>query len=99
MRGRWAYIGLGPSEFRILMVARPFVAQITGVDGMASDSPSRLDTVILILAAFAVIGIAAKALADAREIAAGERRYSSAAGFQLPHKCTQRRLCAYLDVG
>jgi phosphatidylglycerophosphate synthase len=64
-----AYIGVGPSEFRILMVAWPFVAQVTGVDGMASDGPSRLDPAILILAAFAVIGLAAKALADARELA------------------------------
>jgi hypothetical protein len=66
------YIGLGPSEFRILMAAWPFVARITGVDEMAYDGPSRLDTAILILAAFAVVGLAAKALADARELAAWE---------------------------
>ncbi|WP_018264820.1 CDP-alcohol phosphatidyltransferase family protein [Methylosinus sp. LW4] len=67
-----AYIGLGPSEFRILMAAWPFMARVSGVDEMASDGLSRLDTAILILAAFAVIGLAAKALADARELAAGE---------------------------
>ncbi|WP_400767102.1 hypothetical protein [Methylosinus sporium] len=67
-----AYIGLSPSEFRILMAAWPFMAPASGVDEMASDGPSRLDTAILILAAFAVIGLAAKALADAQEIAAGE---------------------------
>ncbi|WP_024882041.1 CDP-alcohol phosphatidyltransferase family protein [Methylosinus sp. LW3] len=67
-----SYIGLGPSEFRILMAAWPFVTQVTGVDEIVYDGLSRLHTAILILAAFAVIGLAAKALSDAREIAAVE---------------------------
>jgi hypothetical protein len=63
-----AYIGLGPSEFRILMAAWPFIAQATGVD----EGLSRLDTAILILAAIGVAGLAIKALSDARQIAAEE---------------------------
>jgi phosphatidylglycerophosphate synthase len=66
-----AYIGLGPSEFRILMAAWPLVARVMGVDEIASDGPSRLDTAILILAAIAVIGLAAKALADAGSCCGG----------------------------
>jgi hypothetical protein len=54
------------------MAAWPFVAQVTGANEIVYDGPSRLDTAILILAAFAVIGLAAKALSDARDIAAGE---------------------------
>lgn len=67
-----AYIGLGPTEFRILMVAWPLVAQAFGVDETAHEGHSRLDTTIMILAAFSFIGLAGKAIADARQLAAEE---------------------------
>lgn len=67
-----SYIGLGPTEFRILIAAWPFVAHAGGIDATTHDAAARLDTTILILAAFGVAGLAVKALSDARQIATEE---------------------------
>lgn len=67
-----AYIGLGPTEFRILMVAWPFVAHAAGIDGTEREGFSRLDAAIAILAIVAVAGLASKALSDARQLASEE---------------------------
>ncbi|BBU64309.1 hypothetical protein MSC49_42440 (plasmid) [Methylosinus sp. C49] len=67
-----SYIGLGPTEFRILMAAWPFVAHTGGIDAATNDAAARLDTAILILAAIGVAGLAVKALSDARQISEEE---------------------------
>ncbi|MBG0811250.1 CDP-alcohol phosphatidyltransferase [Methylosinus sp. H3A] len=67
-----SYIGLGPTEFRILMATWPFVARAGGIDATAHDAAARLDTAFLILAAIGVAGLAVKAFSDARQIAAEE---------------------------
>jgi hypothetical protein len=67
-----AYIGLGATEFRILMAIWPFAAHAMGVDETIDDGVSRLDAAIMILAAFAICGLALKALSDARRIAVDE---------------------------
>ncbi|CAN2536472.1 hypothetical+protein [Methylocapsa aurea] len=59
-----SYIGLGSTEFRILMAAWPFVAHAGGIDAATNDAAARLDTAILILAAIGVAGLAVKALSD-----------------------------------
>lgn len=67
-----AYIGLGTTEFRILMVVWAFVAHALGIDETGADGVSRLDAVIMILAVLAVGGLAVKAFTDARRVAADE---------------------------
>ncbi|PWB80321.1 MAG: CDP-alcohol phosphatidyltransferase [Methylocystaceae bacterium] len=69
-----AYIGLGATEFRILMVAWAFIAHAAGIDETAYGGVSRLDAAIMILAVLAVCGLGIKALSDARRVAADERR-------------------------
>lgn len=66
------YIGIGPTEFRILMTAWPFAALAGGIDATAPGGATRLDAAMLILAAIGVAGLAVKALADARRLAAEE---------------------------
>ncbi|WP_036288034.1 hypothetical protein [Methylosinus sp. PW1] len=66
------YIGLGPTEFRILMAAWPFIAHASGIDATAPGGAARLDAAILILAAIGVAGLAVKAFSDARQVAAEE---------------------------
>lgn len=67
-----AYIGLGATEFRILIAVWPFAAHAMGVDESVDAGVSRLDAAIMILAAFAVCGLAIKALSDARRVAMDE---------------------------
>ena len=67
-----AYIGLGATEFRILMVVWPFAAHAMGIDETADVGVSRLDAAIMILAAFAICGLVIKALSDARRVAVDE---------------------------
>jgi hypothetical protein len=67
-----AYIGLGATEFRILMVVWPFAAHAIGIDERADVGVSRLDAAIMILAAFAICGLAIKAVSDARRVAMDE---------------------------
>lgn len=70
-----SYIGVGATEFRILMVVWCLVASLIG-PGMhdnAVGSLSRLDLTLSILAGFAMVGLLLKAVADARQIAAEEK--------------------------
>ncbi|MBG0812140.1 CDP-alcohol phosphatidyltransferase [Methylosinus sp. H3A] len=67
-----AYIGLGATEFRILMVIWPFAAHAMGIDETVDAGVSRLDAAIMILAAFAIAGLVIKALSDARRVAVDE---------------------------
>ena len=64
-----AYVGVGATEFRILMVVWAFAGAAFGLREPLVNGISTLDLVILILAAFAVVGLGIKAVADAKEIA------------------------------
>lgn len=66
-----AYIGVGATEFRILMVVWAFAANALGIRE-SGNGLSTLDTAIIILAAIAVGGLAVKVFADARRIAGEE---------------------------
>jgi phosphatidylglycerophosphate synthase len=69
-----AYIGIGATEFRLLMLIWPFIASLIG-PGLfvhAVLDLSRLDFVVAVLGGFAFVGLAWKAYFDAREIAAEE---------------------------
>jgi hypothetical protein len=67
-----AYIGLGATEFRILMALWPFAAQAMGINETIDGGLSRLDAAIMLMAAFAICGLAVKALSDARRVAVDE---------------------------
>lgn len=67
-----AYIGLGATEFRILMIIWAFAASAIGVDETAINGVSKLDSAIMILAAIAVCGLFCKVVLDARHIASRE---------------------------
>jgi hypothetical protein len=67
-----AYIGLGATEFRILMVVWAFLANAIGIDPNNGSSSSTIDLAIMILAALAVGGLAIKAFMDTRRVAAEE---------------------------
>src|ERR1700677_4547879 len=61
-----AYIGLGATEFRILMVAWAFIGSIAGIHEPSSFGYglSKLDMTIMALAGVAMIGLAIKAVTD-----------------------------------
>lgn len=69
-----SYIGVGATEFRILMIVWCFVAELIGpaLHRPALGSLSRLDLSLCILAGFALGGLFLKAVADARQIAGEE---------------------------
>lgn len=67
-----SYIGVGATEFRILMILWAFLGAATGLKEPLVSGLSGLDIAILILAAFAVVGLGAKAVIDARTIAEEE---------------------------
>ena len=69
-----SYIGVGATEFRILMIVWCFVAELIGpsMHRPAVGTLTRLDLSLCILAAFALIGLLWKAAADARQIAGEE---------------------------
>lgn len=67
-----AYIGLGATEFRIMLAIWPFAAHAMGINEIGDVGVSRLDAAIMILAALAVCGLGVKALTDARRVAADE---------------------------
>ena len=64
-----SYIGVGATEFRILMIAWASLGTMFGLHEPLVRGLTSLDIVILILAAFAVVGLAIKAVADARQVA------------------------------
>jgi hypothetical protein len=67
-----AYIGMGATEFRILMAVWAFAAHFLGIDATAGEGVSSLDAAIAILAIIAVCGLAIKAFSDARRVAMDE---------------------------
>ncbi len=67
-----SYIGVGATEFRILMILWAIFGAATGLKEPLANGLSGLDIAILVLAAFAVIALGAKAVMDARTIAEEE---------------------------
>lgn len=73
-----AYIGVGATEFRIIMVVWAVVGVTFGLREPMVQGFSNLDLVIFVLAGFAVIGLAVKATIDAQEVAREEQANSIA---------------------
>ena len=69
-----AYIGVGATEFRILMILWPTVGAISGLHEPLVQGISRIDAAILSLAALAVCGLVYKSIVDARDIARDEQQ-------------------------
>jgi phosphatidylglycerophosphate synthase len=69
-----AYIGVGATEFRILMIVWALIGSAIGLrePSFVGTGLSKLDMTIMFLGAMAVIGLAIKAITDARAIAAEE---------------------------
>lgn len=68
-----AYIGVGATEFRILMVVWALIGAGLGLREPLAKGFSMLDFVILVMAGFAVIGLGLKAAMDARDVAREEQ--------------------------
>jgi phosphatidylglycerophosphate synthase len=78
-----AYIGVGATEFRILMVAWALIGTTVGLHESLVNSPDKLDALdltIAFLAAIAVVGLGAKAVMDAYQIAIEEEEQLRASG-------------------
>ena len=65
-----AYIGLGVTEFRILLALWPFAAMALGVPQSLHDRLPAIDVAVIGLALVAVVGLLVKLLKDGRRIAA-----------------------------
>ena len=76
-----AYIGLGVTEFRILLALWPFAAMALGVPESRHDRLPAIDVAVFVLAAVTVFGLLGKLLKDGRRIAA-----SSAAAADIQDK-------------
>jgi hypothetical protein len=72
--GQMVYIGIGVTEFRILLALWPFAATLLGVPNTLDDRLPPLDVAIMTLAGFAVIGLIAKLFLDGRRITAASGR-------------------------
>jgi hypothetical protein len=69
-----AYIGIGVTEFRILLALWPFAATALDVPNTLDQRLPPLDVAIMTLAGFAVIGLIAKLFLDGRRITAASGR-------------------------
>ena len=67
-----SYIGVGATEFRILMILWAFLGAAIGIREPLVNGLSGLDIAILVLAAFAVVALGVKAVTDARIVAEEE---------------------------
>ena len=74
-----AYIGVGATEFRILMIVWGAIGAATGIHEPLVSGLSTIDISILVLAAFAIVGLGLKAFRDARDVAAEESPVAPAA--------------------
>jgi hypothetical protein len=68
-----SYLGIGASEFRLLMIVWACGGAVLGVREPLVKGFSRVDAVIIGLAAIAVIGLAYRATRDALQVNADER--------------------------
>ena len=80
-----SYIGVGATEFRILMILWCFVADLLGptLHRPALGTLTRLDLSLCILAGFALVGLLWKAITDSRQIASEEALKAATAGTGL----------------
>ena len=78
-----AYIGVGATEFRILMILWPIVGAISGLHEPLVQGISRIDAAILSLAALAVCGLVYKSIVDARDIARDEQQEVARAELEI----------------
>lgn len=67
-----SYIGLGATEFRILMIGWACLAATIGVSQPTFGPVTSIDIAILLMCAIAVVGLAFKAVGDARMVAMDE---------------------------
>lgn len=65
-----AYIGIGVTEFRLLIMLWPFVAMLLGVPQTLDDPMPPIDVAIFSMAGFALAGLIAKLFLDSRKITA-----------------------------
>ena len=89
-----AYIGVGATEFELLMILWPIVAATLGLrEPLVSSDLSKTDDVILVMAAMAVCGLFCKAVVDAAEIARieGARWNAHLSTLQRSSKATPNR--------
>ena len=68
-----AYIGIGVTEFRVLLAAWPFAAMALGIPQTLGERLPPIDVAIMALAGMAVIGLIAKLFLDGRKMAATAR--------------------------
>lgn len=68
-----SYIGVGATEFRILMVVWAYFGAAANLNEPSFGPLTTLDVVILTLSVFAVVGLAVKAICDARTVALEEQ--------------------------
>jgi phosphatidylglycerophosphate synthase len=75
--GQMAYIGMGTTEFRVLLAIWPFIALALGIDERGTSGLTKLDEVIITLGSVAVFGLVVKIVLDARKLALthGKRDY------------------------
>jgi phosphatidylglycerophosphate synthase len=64
-----AYLGLGATEFRILMAVWPLIAFALGIDERNANGVTRLDAATILLATLAIGGLSIKIFGDARKVA------------------------------
>jgi hypothetical protein len=65
-------IGLGATEFRILMAVWPFIAIVSGFGGRTARGFAALDASILLLAVVAILGLAVTMIVDGWSISSRE---------------------------
>jgi len=82
-----AYIGVGATEFRILMIVYACAAATFGVKEGLVGPLSGIDIAIILMAAMAVVGLGFKAVGDARIVAAAENEllHAKAAALHEAH--------------
>jgi phosphatidylglycerophosphate synthase len=75
--GQMAYIGIGTTEFRLLLAVWPFVAISLGIDERGASGLTKLDETVIALGSVTVAGLIVKIVLDARKIALsqGKRDY------------------------
>lgn len=69
-----AYIGIGVTEFRLLLAFWPFMAMALGVPKTLDDRMPAIDVAIIAMGLFTVAGLVAKFFLDGRKIAAAASR-------------------------
>jgi hypothetical protein len=75
-----AYIGIGVTEFRILLAFWPFAAVALDVPQSVGDKLPPIDIAVISLAGFAFVGLLAKLFLDSRKITLASERDDSSLG-------------------